>query len=605
MAEGQTSGNTGRAGVSGSQSGQVTGFNPNWDADWTVRTSTTARGWEAEFAIPLRTVRYNPGTDRTWGVNVMRIIRRKNEQSFLAPVPRGYTLHRVSVAAKLDGLSLPQQRDFKVTPFAVGSVNDDRTLGTDVDRSGRVGLDVKWGVRPAMTLDLTVNTDFAQVEADEQQVNLTRFPLFFPEKRPFFLENAQTFQLGQPQAIDLFFPRRIGLSRAGTPIDILAGARLSGKIGRGYNLGLLNMQTRDGVDAVGTAADPASNFTVVRVQREYRRSNVGAMFVNRQGVGSRAVAGDFNRAYGLDTAWQATTNGKLFAFIARTDSPAAKGGSDYAGRLFYTYANQLWNGSLGLAQVGDRFNPEVGFLPRRAYRQVEGRYFLTYQPKQWPWIRRISPHVTYNGYASLDNRFESSRAHVHFFEIQPRKGGRFGYYIETQQDRPLAPFIVYQDVLGRKVTIPAGEYFWKIGVAEFFTDPSAVFSTTLRGKTGSFYDGDYSGWETTFNARFGARLLASLGWNRDNITLRDGQFLNDLLPLKVSYAFTTLASIQGLIQYNSQTSSLSSNIRLALLQRSGTGLFVVYNDRRDTNELTREALLGRSFVLKYTRLLNF
>jgi len=245
MGEGQTSaGGFIQSGVGGSQRGQVRGFNANWDADWTVRASTTERGWEAEFAIPLRTLRYNPGLDRTWGLNVMRNIRRKNEQVFLSPVPRGYSLYRVSASGKLNGLSLPTRRDLRFIPYVSGSVNDDRTLRTNgVDRTGRLGIDAKWGVRADLTLDATVNTDFAQVEADEEQVNLTRFALVFPEKRPFFLENAQLFQVGQPQGVDLFFSRRIGLDPTGQPIDILGGARLSGKLGGGYNVGLLNLQT--------------------------------------------------------------------------------------------------------------------------------------------------------------------------------------------------------------------------------------------------------------------------------------------------------------------------------------------------------------------------
>ncbi len=371
MGEGQTGGS--RGGSGGSQRGQLRGFNANWDADWRVRAHQSSLGWEAEFALPLRTLRYNPGEDRVWGVNVLRNIRRKNEQVFLSPVPRGYTLHRVSVAGKLNGLSLPTRRDLKLTPYLAGSVNDDKTLRTDtVDRTGDIGLDVKWGVRADLTLDLTVNTDFAQVEADEEQVeadeeqvNLTRFALFFPEKRPFFLENAQVFQLGHPQAIDLFFSRRIGLSASGQPIDIVAGGRLSGKLG-GYNVGILNMQTDDAVDRrTGEPVSQANNFSVLRVQREVGRSNFGGMLVNRQGVGDLAPSSDYNRAYGLDLAWQATTNGKLFAFIARTDSPTSKGGSDYAGRAYYTYANDLWNGNFGYSQVGERFNPEVGFLPRQ------------------------------------------------------------------------------------------------------------------------------------------------------------------------------------------------------------------------------------------------
>ena len=393
MAEGQVGGRGGGGGGGGgSQRGQLRGFNANWDADFTVQARPTGRGWEAEFAIPLKTLRYAPGDDMIWGVNIQRNIRRKNEQVFLAPVPRGYNLYRVSVAGKLNGLDLPTRRDIKATPYIAGSANDDRTLtGDTVDRTGDIGLDLKWGVRSDLTLDMTFNTDFAQVEADEEQVNLTRFGLFFPEKRPFFLENAQVFQLGQPQSIDLFFSRRIGLA-GGQPIDIIGGGRLSGKLG-GYNVGMLNMQTASAVDRDGDAIAPSNNFSVVRVQREVGRSNFGGMFVNRQGVGNLAAEDDYNRAYGLDVALQATENGKFFGFIARTDSPASKGGSDYAGRAFYSYANDVNSASLGYSQVGDDFNPEVGFLPRRGYRRLEGGYNLSYQPLQWPWIRRIAPHV--------------------------------------------------------------------------------------------------------------------------------------------------------------------------------------------------------------------
>ena len=426
MGEGQTGGGGFRGG----------GFNLNWDADWTVSASPSERGWEAEFAIPLRTLRYNPGEERVWGVNVQRNIRRKNEQVFLAPVPRGYSLQRVSVAGKLNGLSLPRRRDLRFTPFVAGSFNDDKTLLTDtVDRSGDIGLDVKWGVRSDLTLDLSVNTDFAQVEADEEQVNLTRFALFFPEKRPFFLENAQVFQLGQPRTIDLFFSRRIGLA-GGQPIDILGAGRLSGKLG-GYNVGLLNVQTDSAVDRrTGETISQANNFSVVRVQREVGRSNFGAMFVNRQGVGDLATADDYNRAFGLDLAWQATTNGKLFAFISRTDSPASKGGSDYAGRAYYNYANDLWSANAGYSQVGEHFNPEVGFLPRLAYRRLEGRYALSYQPQGSTWLRRFAPHVNFRATMNLENELETSQGHWHFLDLRTNSGARFGYLINTRQDRP-------------------------------------------------------------------------------------------------------------------------------------------------------------------------
>jgi hypothetical protein len=582
------------------------GFNLNWDANWTVRTQMTERGWEAEFIIPLKTLRYTPGQERTWGVNALRNIRRKNEQVFLSPVPRGYNLHRVSVAAKLTGLSLPARRDLKLLPYVSGAINNDKTLPTDtVRRTGDVGMDLKWGVRADLTLDLTVNTDFAQVEADEQQVNLTRFPLFFPEKRPFFLENAQLFEVGQPRTIDLFFSRRIGLSATGEPIDILGGGRLSGKLG-GYNVGLLNLQTDSAVDGrTGETLTPANNFTVLRIQREVGRSNFGAMFVGRHGVGSHTPANDFNRTYGFDLAWQATTNGRYTAFLARTESPASKGGADYAGATSYTYTNDLWTGGAGYTQVGERFNPEVGFLRRRAYRSVEARSSLRYQPKQWPWIRRISPHTNYTGYLDLQNRLESSQGHWHFFDIQTLSGGRFGYVIVTGQDRPRRPFTIYQDVTERRVVVPAGEYGWAWGEFEGNTNRSAPISAALVHRIGRYYDGDYHSWRLTVGLRAGARFLSEVEWNRDDVKLPVGRFRNDLVPMKVSYAFTSLASLQGLLQYNKQASTFSSNIRLALLNRSGTGFFLVYNDRRDTSLFTTEEVLGRSFIVKYTRLFDY
>jgi len=590
------------------QSGQSNrgGFNLNWDADWTVRTQTTERGWEAEFAIPLKTLRYEPGQERTWGVNAQRNIRRKNEQVFLSPVPRGYELQRVSVAGKLNGLSLPVRRDLKLLPYVSGAINDERTLRTDtVSRTGDVGLDVKWGVRADLTLDLTVNTDFAQVEADEQQVNLTRFPLFFPEKRPFFLENQQLFEIGNPRNVDLFFSRRIGLSSAGEPIDIVAGGRLSGKLG-GYNVGLLNMQTDASVNRrTGQTLAPANNFTVLRVQREVGRSNFGAMFVGRQGVGSRASSDDHNRTYGLDLAWQATTNGRYTAFLARTDSMASRGGTDYAGGTSYAYANDLWSGRTGFTQVGERFNPEVGFLRRRGYRSIEANTSLRYQPKQWTWIRAFQPHANYTSYLDLQNRLESSNAHWHFFDIRMPSGARWGYVVITGQDRPRAPFTIYQDVRGRRVVMPAGEYGWMFWEFEGNTNRSAPVSAALVHKIGRYYNGDYHGWRVTLGLRAGARLLSEFEWTHDDVTLPVGGFRSDLLPMKISYAFTSLASLQGLIQYNKQTATVSSNIRLALLNRSGTGFFLVYNDRRDISAFTPDELLGRSFIVKFTRLFDY
>ncbi|MFN8061406.1 MAG: DUF5916 domain-containing protein [Vicinamibacterales bacterium] len=610
--EGQTGGfqTSARAGTGGSQRGSISGFNANWDADWVVRSQVTTRGWETEMAIPLKTLRYAPGSDKTWGFNVLRNIRRKNEQVFLSPIPRGYTINQVSRAAKLGGLNLPARRDIKVTPFVATSIDKDYTVSTDsLQKKGDVGLDLKWGVTPSLTVDLTVNTDFAQVEADDEQINLTRFELFFPEKRPFFLENAGIFQFGVPQTVDLFFSRRIGLSSSGVPIGIVGGGRLSGKVG-GYNIGVLNMQTQETINKrTGNALiAPANNFTVTRVQREVGRSNFGGIFVGRVASGDRAGSNNWNRSYGVDSAIQTTRNGKLFLMLARTDSPETNGGSDGAGRATYTYSNALWNGYVQYMQVGTRFNPEVGFLPRRGFREVEGRAFLTYDPKdpKYDWIRRVSPHISQNIYYGFDGQVQSARGHYHFFEIDPQAGGRFGWQVDNFQDRPVRPFVVYSSPSGKRVVIPANRlYNWTQNNFQWVGNASAPIYFNVAYGFGGFYDGHDKQLTSLIGWRWRSKFSGSVGWNRDDIDLPAGSFHTDLVPIRVGYSFTSLASINALMQYNSQTDQMSSNIRLALLNRSGTGLFVVYNDRRDFSPYTPDEVLGRSFIVKYTRLFAF
>lgn len=628
--EGQTSGLTFGGGAAGTQRGGISAFNPNWDGDWTVRAQITERGWEAEMAIPLKTLRYATGQDRTWGFNVMRNIRHKNEQVYLSFIPRGFDIYRISLAADVPGLDMPERRDIKLIPYVLGSANKDYTRPTDdqFDGDGAIGIDAKWGVTPSLTLDATVNTDFAQVEADEEQVNLTRFDLFFPEKRPFFLENATTFQFGQPQSVDLFFSRRIGLSGAASslqPIPIIAGGRLSGKVGGSWNVGLLNIQTNDEQAANGSLMSPDTNFTVLRAQKEIGRSSYGAIFVGKYSSGdlTGTTFNQWNRAYGVDANWQVSEGQRISTYFARTDTPEtaanANGprGSDYSGRAFYDFRNRLWQIGGGFTQVGDNFNPEVGFLPRRGYRRPEFRVFFQPQPSRPKWIRRIAPHISSNAFWGFDGNLQTAFTHVHPFEIQPMRGGRFGWFFDQNKDNPIAPFTVYNRD-GYRVVIPAGQYTWLQNAFEYFHDPSAAVTGGIRYRIGSYYDGDFNALELSSDYRFTARFTASVGWTRQDVKLPQHSciptgsteelpctFVTNLVPVKASYSFTNLASVSALVQYNGQTGVYSSNIRLALLNRSGTGLFVVYNDRRDVLDSTSYDTVGRSFVVKYTRLIDF
>ncbi|MGD9905921.1 MAG: DUF5916 domain-containing protein [Vicinamibacterales bacterium] len=628
--EGQTSGLSFGGGAAGTQRGGVSAFNPNWDGDWTVRAQITDRGWEAEMAIPLRTLRYSAGDNQTWGFNVMRNIRHKNEQVYLAEIPRGFDIYRISLAAKVPGLTLPNRRDVKFIPYVLGSTNKDFTRsGDQVDTKAEIGGDLKWGVRPNLTLDVTANTDFAQVEADEEQVNLTRFDLFFPEKRPFFLENATTFQFGQPQSIDLFFSRRIGLSGAGgtlLPIDILAGTRLSGKVGGSWNVGLLNIQTNDANDLAGNRIALDTNFTAMRVQKEVGRSSYGAMFVGKYVTGDTAGSSfnKWNRAYGVDANWQLSEGQRVSAFYARTDTPedtdvvaaTAPRGSDWSARGFYDFRNRLWQIGGGVSRVGYNFNPEVGFLPRRNFIRPEFRVFFQPQPTRPKWIRRVAPHVSANAFYDAtalgangrpggdgDRRLQTAFWHVHLFEIQPMRGGRFGWFFDVNKDNPIRSFQVYNRD-GNRIDIPVGDYTWVQHAFEYFHDPSAAVTGGIRVRTGEYYNGDFNAIELSSDYRFTARVTASVGWTRQEVSLPQGKFVANLVPVKTTIAFTNLASLSVLAQYNGQTGQFSANARLALLNRSGTGLFVVYNDRRDVLDSTSYDTVGRSFVIKFTRLFD-
>ena len=254
------------------------GFNLNWDGTWDVAATISEIGWSAEMRIPFRTLRYGSGDDQTWGINFQRNIRRNNEIAYWAPISIERNLYRVSEAGTITGVAPPVQRNLKVTPYVLGKSSQGGELAAR-ENDTEFGFDIKYSITSRLTLDGTYNTDFAQVEADEQQVNLDRFSLFFPEKRPFFLENSGQFTIGNPEQVELFFSRRIGVAEDGTQIPIEGGVRLSGKAGNSTNLGFLYMSS-EAVEGIA----PGNEFTVARVNQELpNRSAIGAMFINRQG----------------------------------------------------------------------------------------------------------------------------------------------------------------------------------------------------------------------------------------------------------------------------------------------------------------------------------
>ena len=313
------------------QGGTIGGFNLNWDASWEVQTQVGEFGWSAEFAIPLRTLRFQAGKD--WGINFRRNIRKSNEIVYWAPIPLGFSLNRLSLAGTLTNLDLRSPGNLKFIPYVLGKLEKDyEQLDPSLDFSPDVGGDIKYSITPSLTLDVTYNTDFAQVEVDDQQVNLDRFNLFFPEKRPFFLENAGLFTVGSPGEVDLFFSRRIGIGNEGNLVPIIGGARLSGKLNR-TNVGLLSMFTED-VDEAGI---DKNNFSVARVNHEFKgRSALGAVLINRS---SLETDNDYNRTVAIDGKLGLGNKARMSGFYARTYDP----NDTINAHAFKFQTDYLWN----------------------------------------------------------------------------------------------------------------------------------------------------------------------------------------------------------------------------------------------------------------------
>jgi hypothetical protein len=573
------------------QAGAMGGFNVNWDASWTVATTIDSLGWTAEFRIPFATLRFGAGGDQTWGLNVSRNIRRKNEELFWAFIPRQFNLYRLSLAGELAGLSVPRRRIQTVTPYVLGSSLTTWPNGQAARTSTpEVGGEIKYGVTPALTLDLTANTDFAQVEVDDQRVNLTRFPIFFPEKRPFFLENAGVFSAGTPQAVDLFFTRRIGISETGQPQPILGGGRLSGRVG-GTTLGLLHMVT-DAPDAGGVG----QAYSVGRATRELSsRSRVGAMVVQRQATGD---AGNVNRTYAVDGRIGLGQRWTSDLWAARTESPG-KTGDDVAmsGRL--AFQTNVWNLNARVAQIGGDFNPEVGFMSRPAgYRTVDAMAMRLVRKPEWGWFKQWNPHVSYRTFRSLEDGFEQTGyLHLDFTEIEMANGTRFGPEYNISREGLQAPFTIAPGVV-----LPAGTYDWGSLGFDYTTDPSENVWITGRLDVGPFWTGHRKGGNGTLTVRRGATFSGSFLLDHNVVQLPQGNFTRTLQAVRLNYFFTPRIFVQTLTQYNNQQRIFSANVRFGWLNTAGTGLFLVLNDGREASgflDWTRPQ--QRSVFLKFTR----
>ena len=568
------------------QGGVIGGTNINWDATWSVKTETGNYGWSAEFAIPLRSLRFKSGDKQTWGINFQRNISKNTETSFWASLPLGFDIKRLSLAGKIHGLKLQNPGNLKLIPYALTqTINDDAIDPNKTTTNLEFGADIKYSLTPSLTLDLTYNTDFAQVEVDEQQVNLDRFNLFFPEKRPFFLENAGQFSVGSPGEVDLFFSRRIGIGNNGALVPIIGGARLSGKINQ-TNVGLLSMFT----EGVTDENIEKNNFSVARVNHDFSnsRSSVGGIFINRSGLGNNPD--DYNRVFAMDGKYGLGKKAQISGFAAKSITPGTNK-QDHAFKLLANYNWDGWNINAGYTEVGEGFNPEVGFLQRSSFKKPEFLLFRALRPKNWGSILEIRPHVSYRGYWNFNDQLVTSFLHIDNHWVWA-SGFEIHTGINFTTEGVFEPFRI------SGVEIPSKTYDHSELQLIFISNPNKKLSYNTRTVIGGYFGGDRISNSGTINYRIGDKFNSSFTLSHNILNLPNGDVTAFVGHARLSYSFTPRMFVQSLVQHNNISNITSVNARFGWLQNANTGLFVVLNVVKDEDYL--DGINNQSVTLKYT-----
>ena len=580
--------------------------NESWNTVWDVRTARFDKGFTLEMMIPFKSLRYRNAGPQTWGLNVRRIVRWKNEVSFLTGVPQSYGTNgitQMAVAGTLVGVETPAQAmNLELKPYAASSLTTDRTARVPFsnDVKPNAGIDLKYGLTRGLTADVTVNTDFAQVEEDLQQVNLTRFNLFFPEKRDFFLEGAGIFDFGgQASRFGggsvpiLFFSRRIGLSN-GQSVPVLGGGRVTGKAGA-FDIGALAIRTGDKPSA---GALPTT-FSALRVRRNIlRRSSVGLMSTGRWPA---AAGGGENATAGVDADMRFFNNVQANGYWARTSSPG-RHGRDASYRARFNYAGDRYGLELDHLLVGGNFNPEVGFVRRTdfASSSVTGRFS--------PRLRRsaLVRQLTWGG--DLEYITDAGRNRVEdrtltgSFEVDFNSSDAVNVRVNRRYERLPVSFEI-----APRVFVPAGGYSYDTVSMSYVMAQQRKLSGTLSASRGSFYGGTrttagYTTGRMGFSPHLAVEPILTYNW----VSLPYGDFTARLLGARLVIAPTPRLGFSGLTQFNPDAHSIASSLRMRWEYIPGSELFVVYSDGRDTAAAANAgALQNRSFAVKITRLLRF
>ena len=531
----------------------------NFDTVWNAKGRRLSYGYEIEIAIPFTSLRFEarpPGEEVIFGIGFRRNIPRKNEEAIWPYVSPDSDWQRPAEYAHVRGLvDVRPGRNLEVRPYVLGGTTRD-FMQASTDRRRDAGIDLKWGVTPALTADFSVNTDFAQEEADIQQVNVTRFSLFFPEKRQFFLEGQQAFQFGIPREIDLAFTRRIGLSPTGEPVPIRAGARLSGRQGA-TSIGLMNIQTAD------EGGLPGQNFSVLRLKRDLlARSSIGGIVTNVQG------GGHVNRVYGADASFYLRRLWFVEGWLTGMDeSGTSRSGAGY-GRV--AYERDRVGAGYTLLAVGEAFRPGVGFVRRPDSRRHSSVARFSPRP-QSDLIRQL--HVTGAlEYITNQQNVLESRARTAALQVQFETGHTATLTGTNQREFITVPFRLRRDLV-----IPPGVYAFNDLEIALQTPPRRHLNFRANYTTGGFWNGDRDELAMSGDYRMSVHLKLSGNYSINRVILPTGRWTSQLVSSAVMVPFHANMAILSLFQYNRDTRQLSSNIRFHWIPKPRSDFFIVYN----------------------------
>lgn len=571
--------------------------NATWDEEWRVETRVVERGWTAEIRIPLSTIRFEASDGAAFGIDFERVIRRKNELTYWNSYARGYTFHQLSQGGHLTGIEgLSADSRFRVKPYVNSQVSSQGTGDRRTRLGAEVGIeDLKYTITPALTFDLTVNTDFAQAEVDQVVANFDRVPVFFPEKRDFFLEGAGQFEFGVVRGeggaeLKLYHSRRIGLSADGRAIPILAGAKLAGKLGEKYTVGLLSVQTE------AARGEPGSNFSVARLQRNVlSRSSVG-VFTTARHSGSR----DYNRVVGLDTNIVLLRHMTVNGVAARSFTTGTPGTQGFA-QLGAGWNDDLVAAGFDYYSVSEGFRTDLGFLERTGITKYGPHVTLSPRPKSGP-IRQFSGGVRLDHFRrNDDNTLETEVYHFNTdVSFQNGSGIRMTPHRRFEDlRRPLR--------LPGGLSVPPGRYTWWYFPTTYRFNPARKItgSVQYRVEPGYFGEGGRrQTWNVTPVLRLSQHVSARVEYALNRVQLPGGAPVNiHVMNNSLDVSFNREWLTSTMFQYSNSSDLVGVNFRLRYRYGANHDLFVVLNSVRTDVGPLRE--VDRSLTVKLTRSFGF